>query len=100
MGRRVMDEQTWAREWVSFWGTVSATRILGWCVLTVLKLGDRELTRELVLREGWGSTATRYRNVAHLLAFRDAMEAKGYSFDDIDDLGEARTAGRLIQASA
>jgi len=92
---RVMDEQTFGREWVAHFGPMSSTRILGWIVLTRIKLAGREPTRELLLREGWGSTATRYRNVGWLVEFRDAMEAKGWTFEDA---GPATDAVALLRA--
>ena len=96
---RVMDEQTFGREFVAFFGPVASTRILGWIVLTRIKLAGRDPTRELLLREGWGATATRYRNVGFLLSFRDAMEAKGYTFQE-DETEESFGAVELIRAVA
>lgn len=99
MGRRVMDEQAFGREFVAFFGTVTAGRLLGWMVLTQIKLAGHEPTREVILRDGWGSTAARYRNVAQLLRFRDAMEAKGWTFED-PELLESVPALELVRAVA
>lgn len=100
MGRRVMDDETFGREWVAFWGPVSGSRIIGWMVLSAIKLGREEPSREALLQRGWGSTATRYRNVSNLMAFREAMEAKGYTFADLSELREARSSAELVAASA
>lgn len=91
-----MDERAFLREWVAYFGPVTAGRLIGWGALTALKLGNEEPTREALLKRGWGSVASRYRNVDHLQAFKRAMLDKGYVFEE---LGEETAAPiRLLRA--
>lgn len=74
------------REWMSFFGLTTGSRLLGWCVLTgVLMPAGVEPSERALIQHGWGAVSTRYRNVDHLKGFNASLEARGLRVADDDD---------------
>lgn len=69
---RELTDRELAEEWIRFFGVTTGVRLLGWCAMTALRLGEDFSEREII-EHGWGSLSTRYRNVAHLKDFRAYM---------------------------
>lgn len=77
-----LDERALVRETLRLFGPTTAARLIGWCALTAMQFGDAEPTRQALLARGWGSVATRYRNVHQLERLAEHCRAQGYRFDD------------------
>lgn len=84
---RVVGDEELMREWFAFFGVTTGVRLLGWTTATAVRLivagrPPSEDGPEVLLRYGWGSRATRYRNVKHLHAFAEALREKGLVVDE------------------
>src|SRR3954454_19374845 len=82
---RVVGDEELMREWFAFFGTTTGVRLLGWTTPTAVRLmlaGVPDGGPEGLLRYGWGSRATRYRNMKHLHSFRESLDAKGLVLDE------------------
>lgn len=97
---KVLSEFEFIGEWMRFFGPTTGSRLLGWVSLSVIGApGDAD--RRWLMAHGWGSEATRYRNVAHLVRFRDSLALRGISPYDMEEAtwGPAR-AERMLRGGA
>lgn len=75
---KVLNDREFADEWIRFFGLTTGVRLLGWAAMSVIGApGDAD--RRWLIDHGWGSVATRYRNVAHLERFRDHLQGEGFA---------------------
>lgn len=80
---KVLTDAELVREWMSYFGVTTGSRLLGWCVLTVVPMPRGTVVDARALIEhGSGSISTRYRNLHHLQGFKAHLEEQGFVVAD------------------
>lgn len=92
---KVLTDRELMTEWIRFFGVGTGLRVLGWCAATaaLMPLGDPEVDRRALLRYGWGSVSTRYRNVGRLEEFSAHMVEQGMRLPEDSETEAFRFVG-------
>lgn len=95
-----LSDREFVREWMAFFGPTTGARLLGWCVLTGVRMPDDAPVDERSLIDfGWGAPSTRYRNVGYLKRFKAYMDEKGFVLAEEAE-GDVAAPARLLEVFA